>query len=69
MHPEKEKRIFETITKYTLLSDLQYGDFSIDTDILEKTMEEFTTVMARNDMGGNEGIHKPTSGNPDRLRR
>jgi len=42
--------------------------YCVNTEEFEKTMEEFTTVMARVDMGGDEGIHKPTSGNPDSLR-
>lgn len=61
MNPKKESSIYAS---YAI-----YNDFIIDTNLFEKTMEEFCTVMARNDMGGNEGIHKPTSGNPDRLRR
>jgi hypothetical protein len=44
-------------------------EYCINTKEFEKTMNEFCTVMARADMGGSEGIHKPTSGNPDRLRR
>ena len=66
MNPKKESSIY-AMSKGELLTN--YNDFIIDTNLFEKTMEEFTTVMSRVDMGGNEGIHKPTSGNPDRLRR
>ena len=44
-------------------------EYCVNAEEFEKTMNEFSTVMARADMGGSEGIHKPTSGNPDRLRR
>ena len=33
-------------------------EYCVNNEEFEKTMKEFTTVMARNDMGGNEGIHK-----------
>jgi hypothetical protein len=40
-----------------------------DFDDFEKNLTEHLADIARNNMGGSEGIHKPTSGNPDRLRR
>jgi hypothetical protein len=44
-------------------------EYCVNAKEFEKTMNEFSTVMARAEMGGSVGIHKPTSGNPDRLRR
>jgi hypothetical protein len=35
-----------------------------DLSLFEITMKEYSNVMARAQMGGSEGIHKPTSGNP-----
>jgi hypothetical protein len=34
-------------------------EYCVNEEEFEKTMNEFSTVMARVDMGGNEGIHKP----------
>jgi hypothetical protein len=43
-------------------------EYCVNNEEFEKTMKEFRKVIARADMGGSEGIHKPTSGNPDSLR-
>ena len=61
-----KESIFATMFSRELFDDLGY---SVDINSFEKTMKEYSNVMARAQMGGNEGIHKPTSGNPDRLRR
>ena len=53
MHPEKEKRIFDIDEHKKIMLE-----YCVNTEEFEKTMEEFTTLMARVDMGGNEGIHK-----------
>ena len=66
MHPNKLDSIFDMNRDKNIMLEYYYY---INTKEFEKTMNEFCTVMARADMGGSEGIHKPTSGNPDRLRR
>ncbi len=64
MHPNKLDSIFDMNGDKNIMLE-----YCINTKEFEKTMNEFCTVMARADMGGSEGIHKPTFGNPDRLRR
>ena len=61
-----KESIFATISIRELFDDLGYN---VDINLFEKTMKEYSNIMARAQMGGSEGIHKPTSGNPDRLRR
>jgi len=51
-----KESIFATMFSRELFDDLGYNVDIID--YLEKTMKEEINVMARDNMGGNEGIHK-----------
>jgi hypothetical protein len=64
MHPNKKDSVIDIDEHKKIMLE-----YCVNAEEFEKTMNEFSTVMARADMGGSEGIHKPTSGNPDRLRR
>jgi len=64
MHPNKKDSVIDMDEHKKIMLE-----YCVNAEEFEKTMNEFSTVMARADMGGSEGIHKPTSGNPDRLRR
>jgi hypothetical protein len=64
MHPNKKDNIFDMNEDKNVMLE-----YCINTKEFEKTMKEYYMVMARAQMGGSIGIHKPTSGNPDRLRR
>jgi len=64
MHPNKKDSVIDMDEHKKIMLE-----YCVNAEEFEKTMNEFSMVMARADMGGNEGVHKPTSGNPDRLRR
>ena len=64
MHPNKKDSVIDMDEHKKIMLE-----YCVNAEEFEKTMNEFSTVMARADMGGSIGIHKPTSGNPDRLRR
>jgi hypothetical protein len=64
MHPNKKDSVIDIDEHKKIMLE-----YCVNAEEFEKTMNEFSTVMARDDMGGSEGIHKPTPGNPDRLRR
>ena len=53
MH-DKESILAKWINR-ELFYDLGYN---VDIDLFENTIKEYSNVMARAQMGGNEGIHK-----------
>ena len=71
MNPKKEKSIDEMDHKSlsSKIGNEFYYYKALDVVAMRDTMAEYFTVISRAKMGGNRGIHKPTSGNPDRLRR
>lgn len=70
MKPTEEKSIDELGHKSlsSKIGNEFYYYKALDVVAMRDTMAEYFTVMSRAKMGGNKGIHKPTSGNPNSLR-
>ena len=70
MNPKEEKSIDELDHK-SLSSKIDNGFYyysALDVVVMRDTIGEYFMVMSRARMGGNKGIHMPTSGNPNSLR-
>jgi hypothetical protein len=66
MHPNKQDSVYGMYLE-SLVHKINQNYFNMDD--FDKALMARRMEIARAEMGGDEGIHKPTSGNPDRLRR